>query len=79
MAYLWLSNPLGAHNSLAHHVPSARRSRLSHSPSEPPSGLSGASTAGLQLTPSAQFDHFKFMQKVLQTTQKENYFTSGQP
>ncbi|KAF8492934.1 hypothetical protein JB92DRAFT_2835263 [Gautieria morchelliformis] len=69
MAYLWLSNPLGAHNSSAHRVRSARRSRLSHSPSEPPSGLSDASTAGLQLTPSAQFDHFEFMQKLLQTTQ----------
>ncbi|KAF8513297.1 hypothetical protein JB92DRAFT_3116511 [Gautieria morchelliformis] len=69
MAYLWLSNPLGAHNSSAHRVRPARRSRLSHSPSEPPSGLSDASTAGLQLTPPAQFDHFKFMQKLLQTTQ----------
>ncbi|KAF8532348.1 hypothetical protein JB92DRAFT_2841995 [Gautieria morchelliformis] len=66
MAYLWFSNTLGAHNSPAHRVRFARRSS---------SGFSDASTAALQFTPSAQFDHF--MQKLLQTTQKENDFTSG--
>lgn len=94
VCYLWFSNTLGAHKSSPHRVRSARRSRASHSPPGPPSGLSDASTAALQFTPSSQF--VNFMQKLLQTTQvsqsvivlslryvyrlkEENHFTNGQP
>lgn len=94
VCYLWFSNTLGAHKSSPHHVRPGRRTRTSHSPSDPPSGLSDASTAALQFAPSTQF--VNFMQKLLQTTQvsqsvivlslryvyrlkEENHFTNGQP
>ncbi|KAF8511766.1 hypothetical protein JB92DRAFT_3117718 [Gautieria morchelliformis] len=63
MVYLWFSNTVGAHKSPGHRVCSKRRS-----PSEPPSGLSDASTVALQFTPSRE-----------RTLEEENHFTSGQP
>lgn len=95
VCYLWFSNTLGAHKSSSPHRVRASTRRLlpSHSPSDPPLGLSDASTAALQFQPSPQFVHF--MQKLLQTTQvsqsvivlslhyiyrlkEENHFTNGQ-
>ncbi|GJJ13839.1 hypothetical protein Clacol_008096 [Clathrus columnatus] len=105
ICYFWFSNTLGAPKNSPHYrepIRSSRRSQQqrsnnsnnnsSYSPSEPPCGLSDATTAALQFTPSPQFVHF--MQKLLQTTQvsqsvivlslhyiyrlkEENHFTNG--
>ncbi|KAF8525121.1 cyclin-domain-containing protein [Hysterangium stoloniferum] len=93
VCYLWFSNTLGTPPKSSPFSRACRRTRAGHSPQDPLTGLSDASTAALQFTPSPQFVHF--MQKLLQTTQvsqsvivlalhyvyrlkEENHFTNGQ-
>ena len=92
--YHWFSNMLGDIKSSPHHSHAAQCSQNTQSPPEWPIGLSNASTAVLQFTPSPQF--VDFMHKLLQTTQVSqsvivlslhyiyqlkdmNQFMSGQP